>query len=1006
MIELYIDNKLVELSDSIDYSLTKSFFDLSDPSKLCDDWSKTIKIPMTEANRKLFGQWQIPNRDTGKVVNGGNSKTGIEFSPYTKVGYSLYDNGARIMEGHIKMNKTVYSQKDKNFEITLYGNWNESLHQLQLVSNPDEENDFLEKVYVNNDSFDISKLTTNISNSNLSRLDNSYRVFPNTVGNYYPDFNSDECLNLEDKKKYSYDRELPILSTKEFRIDKLPLYKSVQSIFGEISKYTKNFILDPLFFSKENTYYTKTWWQVPSPFMNYSAESTDSLGTSDKMSFISSSDISTRESIEAITSPAKVGVSVYNNGEMALLFTVDSIGNPKIFECSYRQPGNYMVGASKINLTINNIYTDDTRGGAVHKVAVIATGNQDQGNLYNYYSLTSGSFIRIHIQTSQVTNGVESARDVVRTYSLCMKGDKDNCAIPEGDVVIELNPARMDYTYFETVIYDFQGSNKWYVAYKGTNSITFEADTVEPTENMWALKQIFDNPDHTNMIVKYSVRKGNNGDGNSFLVTTPLQGIPANQVEAKRPNWTNYPQEKLPAGSVVTKFFNNFYLNKSAKVEKLFGNFNYFDFLCNYAKMFNLKLLTKDGYNILTTNNRLLGYDINMDEYPIDYNEEYAGVKIDYSSIEYSPIWLESTYLELTYAENELSYGKKFLNDNNKQYGAFVQKSWNEFAVDRTPIYESPLMPTITTDVNSLNYPVYIPNGDKIVLDGSNSGMTPIRLINMGNTDGETVTDGMSMVFESEINHTIPHSFWSVSTPEMINNQDYCYYRKISEIDKNSANKNLMKDTYTFYNWDSNGMSITSRFAKEEYQGNSLLFSPTATKYYTNHPLKEIGLKQQFHGYLDDLYTYDSRMMKCKAIVDMSKFEWYHLMVIDGCNWLVTKINNWKNSDSMCDLELVKVEDIDKYKSRYYGFDQFNMYRQNVLGKADEEFMVVCSHDANDTGVDVSENGDKVTLIEKTQLFDDLCVYKYKINADATEDYTIVIDSDSEETTYIDVKKV
>ena len=33
MIELYIDNKLVELSDSIDYSLTKSFFDLSDPSK-------------------------------------------------------------------------------------------------------------------------------------------------------------------------------------------------------------------------------------------------------------------------------------------------------------------------------------------------------------------------------------------------------------------------------------------------------------------------------------------------------------------------------------------------------------------------------------------------------------------------------------------------------------------------------------------------------------------------------------------------------------------------------------------------------------------------------------------------------------------------------------------------------------------------------------------------------------------------------------------------------------
>lgn len=1002
MIELYIDNKLVELSDSIDYSLTKSFFDLSDPSKLCDDWSKTIKIPMTENNKKLFGQWQIPNRATTGI--GG---TGIEFSPYVKVGYSLYENGARIMEGYIKMNKTVYSQKDKNFEVTLYGNWNDSLHQLQLV----EGKDILEKVYIDNTDFQISKLTTNLSLGNLSRLDNSYRVFPNTIGNYYPEFNSDECLNLQEKKKYSYDRELPILSTKEFRIDKLPLYKSVQSIFGEISKYTKNFILDPLFFSKGNPYFTKTWWQVNSPFMNYSAESTDLLGTSDRMSFISSSAISTRESIEANTSPAKVGVSVYNGNDLALLFTVDSLYNPKMFECDYRQDGNYMVGASKINLTINNIYTDDTRGGAVHKVAVIATGNQDQGNLYNFYSLTSGTFIRVAIQTSQVTNRVESSRDTVRTYSLCMKGDKNNCAIPEGDVVIELNPARMNYTWFETVIYDYQGSNKWYVAYKGTNSITFEADTVEPTENMWALKQIFDNPDHTNMRVKYSVRKSNNGDGNSFLVTTPLQGIPANQVEARRPNWTNYPQEVLPAGSVVTKFFNNFYLNKSAKVENLFGNFNYFDFLCNYAKMFNLKLLTKDGYNILTVNNRLLGYDPNSDEYPIDYNEEYAGVKIDYSSIEYSPIWLESTYLELTYAENDLSFGKKFLDDNNKQYGAFVQKSWNEFAMDRTPIYESPLMPTITTDVNSLDYPQYKPKNpdntdDGLILDGTQNGMTPIRTINMGNTDGELITDGMSMVFESENTFTIPHSFWSVSTPEMINNQDYCYYRKISELNENNTNNFLMKDTYTFYNWTNNGMSITSRFAKEEYQGNSLLFSPTSTKYYTNPPLNEKGLKEKFHRYLDDLYSYDSRTMKCKAIVDMSKFEWYHLMVIDGCNWLVTKISNWKNSDSLCDLELVKVENIDKYKSYTYGFDQFDLYWQNVRGKANEEFMVVCSHDANDTGISVAANADKITLVEQTQLFDDLCVYKFKINTDATEDYTIDIDSVSGETTHIDVKKV
>lgn len=994
MIELYIDNKLVELSDNIDYSLTKSFFDLSDPSKLCDDWSKTIKIPMTENNRKLFGQWQIPNRAT----TGGNSKTGLYFSPYTKVGYSLYENGARIMEGHIKMNKTVYSQKDKNFEVTLYGNWNESLHQLQLVSNPDEVNDILEKVYINNDSFDISKLTTNISNSNLSSLDNSYRVFPNTVGNYYADFNSDECLNLYDKKKYSYDRELPILSTKEFRIDKLPLYKSVQSIFGEISKYTKNFILDPLFFSRQNPYYAKTWWQVSPPLINYSAESIEKIDTPDGMTFISSSPVFVKESGTASTAPATVGIPVYNNGELALLFTVDSIANPKMFQCAYKQSGVYGVGAKKIKLSISNI-------NGRHGIRFFTKGNGDRRgtNVALTYSLTSGTSIKIVI--NKVISLNEKIYDKKISYVLCMEGDESNCKIEDNDVVVTLKPATVHFDFYDTgEIQD----DVWQATYKANpQRIVFESNDIKAEEHLWMLNAIGENPDHTDINAEINIRKGNNGYGEAFIDfdENHPQGLP---FVPKFHNIIKAPVEKtIPSGSISVNLTNDFYLNKSAKVDKLFGNFNYFDFLCNYAKMFNLKLLTKDGYNILTTNNRLLGYDINMDEYPIDYNEEYAGVRIDYSSIEYSPIWLESTFLELTYAENELSFGKKFFGENNKQYGAFVKKSWNEFAVERTPIYESPLMPTITTDVHSLEYPVYKPNKDDgFVLDASHSGMTPIRLINMGNTDGETITDGMSMVFESEINHTVPHSFWSVSTPEMINNQDYCYYRKISETDENSANRNLMKDTYAFYNWDVNGMSITSKFAKEEYQGKSLLFSPTATKYYTNYPLKEIGLKQQFHGYLDDLYTYDSRTMKCKAIVDMSKFKWCHLMVIDGCNWLVTRINNWKNSDSLCDLELVKVEDIDKYKCLTYGFDQFDIQRQNVRGKANEEFMVVCSHDANDTGIDVSSNADKITLIEQTQLFNDLCVYKWKINADATEDYTIVIDSVSGETTYINVKKV
>ena len=753
-----------------------------------------------------------------------------------------------------------------------------------------------------------------------------------------------------------------------------------------------------MFFSKGNPYYSKTWWQVSSPFMNYSAESIDKIGTPENMTFISSSNAPVKESGTASTAPATAGIPVYNGSELALLFTVDNPANPKMYQCAYKQSGVYGVGANKIKLSISNI-------NGRHGIRFFTRGNGDRRgkNVALTYYLTSGTCIRIVI--NKVISLNDKKYDKKISYALCMEGDESNCKINDNDVVVTLKPATVHFDFVRTGEIDEYGT---YDAQYNANpqKIVFESNPIEAIEHLWMLNAIGENPDHTDINAEIDIRKGNSGDGGGFIDFDEahpqgLPFVPRFHTIRKAPVVNT-----IPSGSISVNLTNEFYLNKSAKVDKLFGNFNYFDFLCNYAKMFNLKLLTKDGYNILTTNKRLLGYDINMDEYPIDYNEEYAGVKIDYSSIEYSPIWLESTYLELTYADNELSFGKKFLDENNKQYGAFVQKSYNEFAVERTPIYESPLMPTITTDVNSLEYPKYIQKDDEFVLDASYSKMTPITLINMGDTDGETITDGMSMVFESEIDKTIPHSFWSVSTPEMINNQDYCYYRKISEIDENSANRNLMKNTYTFYNWDGNGMSIKSRVAKEEYQGNSLLFSPTATKYYTNHPLKEKGLKQQFHGYLDDLYTYDSRMMKCKAIVDMSKFEWYHLMVIDGCNWLVTKISNWKNSESLCDLELVKVEDIDNYKGLSYGFDQFDIYRQNVRGKANEEFMVVCSHDSNDTGIEVTSNADKVTLIEQTQLFNDLCVYKFKINTDATEDYTINIDSATGESTRIDVKKV
>jgi len=995
MIQLYLENQLVELSDKIDYAITKAFFDMNDPSKLCDDWSKTIKIPMTEKNKALFGQWQLPNRAT---VSGG-STVGMSFSPYTKVPYSLYDMGEKIMEGHLKMNKTTYSQKDKYYEATLYGNWNESLNTLKTAT----AKDILDTVYFNSIGFDLKKLTQNTSTAYIQSIDAGYRVFPNTLGNYYPDFNSDQCVSLTDKKVYSYDRELPILSTKEFRIDKLPLYKSVQSIFSEITTYTKNLILDPIFFSKGNPYYAKTWWQVAPPFANYSAESNAKIDSTEKMIYYSGSAIPTKESATAMGSAASVGIPIYNGDSVAMLIKAQNYGaSYNQSEFDYRIQDMYMLLTNQLVLSISNIYSD-----GIIKISTIGTGDYHTNDAYNYFSLTSGTFIEAVISLTQdFGNGNLSQPDRVKTYALCMEGDESNCAFPEGDIVVTLKPCKMEYNFYES---SQMGDNIFYEEYHGkTNTLKFVSNPIEDKDNIFALHNATEAPAKTRMKVTFQIRKGANGDSGTFISSSDLYNTPY------IPNYhhvSRFPvNTSIPMGGLSLKMYNDFYRNEAAKVSNLFSGLDYFEFLCNYAKMFNLKLITKDGYNVLTTNDRLLGYNPNLDEYKIDYNNSDSGVEIDRSTINYEPVWLESSHMELTYDENDLMYSNRFLNEYDKQYGSYVKSSYNEFAVDRSPIYSSPLFPTITTDVEALWYPKYTlknPNdeGDGLILDPGSSVKEIRRIINRNTGDGELIQDGKSMVFESRDYTKYSHAFWSVSTPEMLNNNDYSYYRKISELNENVLKSTLKKDLYSYYNWSAEEphMSISSKTAQETYDRYSILFEPTATKYYSGAPAVERGLKTNFHGYLDDLYSVDSRKLKCKAFVDLSKFQWYHLLTIDGCNWLVTKINNWKESKTLCDLELIKVEDIDKYKTTHWGFDQFNIYRQNVKGKAGTEFMLICSHDANDTGIYVNTYSDRITLIEQTQIFDDTCVYKYRINADATEPYTIEFESDSSEYAYVSV---
>lgn len=54
-IRLFIENQEIELNESVQFAITKQFEDITNPTTIINDWSKTVSIPFSQKNNKIFG---------------------------------------------------------------------------------------------------------------------------------------------------------------------------------------------------------------------------------------------------------------------------------------------------------------------------------------------------------------------------------------------------------------------------------------------------------------------------------------------------------------------------------------------------------------------------------------------------------------------------------------------------------------------------------------------------------------------------------------------------------------------------------------------------------------------------------------------------------------------------------------------------------------------------------------------------------------------------------------
>ena len=132
MIRLFLENIEVELDESVSFAINKQFEDITSPTDIKNDWSKTIQIPFTQHNNKLFGELFNVDR---LIVEGDNTLMGIYFDPYKKVNFRLQWGNAILLSGYAKNIDVVKeSNGTGHYNITLNGELGKVFQEMKKIT--------------------------------------------------------------------------------------------------------------------------------------------------------------------------------------------------------------------------------------------------------------------------------------------------------------------------------------------------------------------------------------------------------------------------------------------------------------------------------------------------------------------------------------------------------------------------------------------------------------------------------------------------------------------------------------------------------------------------------------------------------------------------------------------------------------------------------------------------------------------------------------------------------
>ena len=127
-LRIFIEGEELDTLESVTVPITKQFEELSDPTVICNDYSKTVTVPLSAHNNAVFGHAYRPDRVIASATD--VPLVGVYFDPYKKLTCRVQWGDDVIMQGYAKMLKVTQS----GYEVTINGELGKVFQEAQKIT--------------------------------------------------------------------------------------------------------------------------------------------------------------------------------------------------------------------------------------------------------------------------------------------------------------------------------------------------------------------------------------------------------------------------------------------------------------------------------------------------------------------------------------------------------------------------------------------------------------------------------------------------------------------------------------------------------------------------------------------------------------------------------------------------------------------------------------------------------------------------------------------------------